>query len=77
MSEELHDRVCELASEGNINDDAMLGTFKKVADALSAAFGPTGLDTGMGAGWCDFWVRDGDVEYKLVMTPRRNLTASH
>ena len=73
MSEELHNRVCELASDERLNDDAMLGTFTKVADALVGAFGPTGVDTGMGGGWADFWIRDGEVEYKLTMKINRSL----
>jgi hypothetical protein len=73
VNDEPHNRVCELASEDRLNDDVMLGVFTKVADALVGAFGPTGVDTGMGGGWCDFWIRDGDVEYKLTMNVHRSL----
>lgn len=67
------EKVCELASESNFNDADFIEIYRKVGDALKEAFGL--VDSGMGGGWCDFWIRHGDVEYKIVMKPHRSLKA--
>lgn len=73
MSDDLSKQVCDLAGESGLADDAMLAMYSKVHAALRQAFGDTSVDSGVGGGWCDFWVKEGDVEYKLVMKPHRNL----
>lgn len=74
LSKALNSRVCDLASGENLNDDAFIEMYRRVGDALSGAFGK--VDSGMGGGWCDFWLRAGDVEYKLVLKPHKALKAT-
>ena len=69
------ERVCELARESNLADGDMLDMYAKVGDALRTAFGEKSVDSGVGGGQVDFWLRFGDVEYKLVMVPHRSLKA--
>lgn len=73
MSEEQTERVCDLAAEAGLNDDDMIRLYGRISNALSTEFGPGKVDSGMGGGWCDFWIRDGGMEYKLVMKPHRSL----
>lgn len=69
------DLVCEVAKEANLNDADMIDLYSFVSEALRQKFVDGTVDSGMGGGWCDFWIRFRGVEYKLVMTPHRNLAA--
>lgn len=73
MDKDLNERVCDLAAESNLNDDHMISVYSRVVRALAAEFGPTAVDSGMGGGWCDFWLRDDNIEFKLVMKPHKGL----
>lgn len=66
----MSDKVCELAAEAKLNDADMLELYSKVREAL-AAIGS--VDSGIGGGWCDFWIQHNGIEYKLVMKPHRVL----
>lgn len=67
------ERVYELAKEAKLADDDLLTMYAAVGDMLRANFGAKAVDSGVGGGQVDFWVRFGDVEYKLVMAPHRSL----
>lgn len=69
------DIVKELAAENNLADDDFLEMYSLVNVALKEKF-PDAVDSGIGRGWCDFWIKRGDVEYKLVMKPHRSLKAT-
>lgn len=67
------DHVVELASLHNLADADTLEVYSKVVPALREAFGQ--CDSGVGEGYCDFWIKHKDVEYKLVLTTARTLKA--
>lgn len=69
----MSDPVADLAAEHNLNDSDMIELYSFVSEALRQKFYDGTVDSGMGAGWCDFWIRFRGVEYKLVMTPHRVL----
>lgn len=73
MTEEIA-RVSELTSEAKLNDEDFIAMYAKVGNALSESFGKEAVDTGMGGGWADYWVRHEGVEYKLVMKPHKSLS---
>ena len=70
------DKVSDLAAEHNLNDADMIDLYSAVSEALREKFADGAVDSGMGGGWCDFWIRFRGVEYKLVITPHRNLGAA-
>lgn len=65
----MSDKSAELAAEYGLADADMLSVYSKIGEALRGAFGA--CDSGVGQGWCDFWVQHQGVEYKLVMKPHR------
>lgn len=69
----IDDRVCDLAKEAKLNDDDFIELYRKVGDALRSAFPENAVDSGMGGGWLDFWIRWGDMEYKMVLKPHKTL----
>ena len=68
---ELSDRVCELAAEEGLADTDTLSVYSRVHEALRKEFGDTAIDSGIGGGALDFWVRAGGMEYKVVFKLNR------
>lgn len=67
----MSDIVNEMAADSGLADRDMLAARSRVMAALGSEF--SGVDSGVGAGYCYFWVRHGDVEYRLTMVPVRSL----
>lgn len=67
----MSDIVSERALEHGLADADLLEVRDKVLRGLYTEW--EFIDSGVGGGACDFWVRLRDVEYKLVLKPHRLL----
>lgn len=65
MADRKHTTVARIAVDAGIADPSTVMFYERLHAALSVQFGRENVDSGIGLGSIDFWIRNDGTEYVL------------